>query len=74
MITGFTVAVPIQNKNADTICDAYRDHVYCTSGGSSRILTDNESEFKNKEMQQVCETLGVKHILSSVHTGIEWMS
>ena len=50
MLTGFTVAVPIQNKNADTICDAYRDHVYCTFGGSTRILTDNGSEFKNKEM------------------------
>ena len=35
MLTGFTMAVPIRNKNADTICDAYRDHIYCTFGGSS---------------------------------------
>ena len=68
MLTGFTLAVPIKNKNADTLCVAYRDHVYCTIGGSSRILTDNGSEFKNKEMQQVCETLGVKHIFSPVYT------
>ena len=59
MLTGFTMAVPIKNKNAETICDAYRNHVYCTFGESSRILTDNGSEFKNQEMKQVCETLGV---------------
>ena len=68
MLTGFTMAVPIKNKNAETICDAYRNHIYCTFGGSSRILMDNGSEFKNKEMRQVCETLGVKHIFSPVYT------
>ena len=68
MLTGFTIATPIRNKNAETICDAYRNHVYCTFGGSSRILTDNGSEFKNQEMKEVCETLGVKHIFSPVYT------
>ena len=67
MLTGFTIAVPIKNKNAETICDAYRNHVYCTFRGS-RILTDNGSELKNQEMKQVCETLGVKHIFSPVYT------
>ena len=68
MLTGFTIAVPIKNKNAEMICDAYRNHVYCTFRGSSRILMDNGSEFKNQEMKQVCETLGVKHIFSPVYT------
>ena len=68
MLTGFTMAVPIKNKNAETICDTYRNHIYCTFGGSSRILMDNASEFKNQEMKQVCETLGVKHIFSPVYT------
>ena len=68
ILTGFTMAVPIKNKNAETICDIYRNHIYCTFGGSSRILTDNGSEFKNQEMRQVCETLGVKHIFSPVYT------
>ena len=27
MLTGFTIAVPIKNKNAETICEAYRDNV-----------------------------------------------
>ena len=68
MLTGFTIAVPIKNKNAGTICDAYRDNIYCVFGGSSRMLTDNGSEFKNKEMQEVSDTLGLKHIFSPVYT------
>ena len=68
MLTGFTMAVPIRNKNVDTICDAYRDHIYCTFGGSSRILTDNGSEFKNQDMKQVCENLGIKQIFSPAYT------
>ena len=68
MLTGFTIAVPIKNKNAEKICDAYRNHVYCMFRGSSRILTDNGSEFKNQEMKQVCEILGVTHIFSPVYT------
>ena len=68
MLTGFTMAVPIKNKNAETICEAYRDNIYCVFGGSSRILTDNCSKFKNQEIKQVCETLGVKHIFSPVYT------
>ena len=68
MLTGFTIAVPIKNKNAETICEAYRDNVYCIFGGSSRILTDNGSEFKNKEMHEICDTLGLKHIFSPVYT------
>ena len=71
MLTGFTIAVPIKNKNVETICEAYRDNIYCTFRGSSRILTDNGLEYKNKEMQEVCETLGVKHILfPSVHSTV----
>ena len=68
ILTGFTIAVPIKNKNAETICEAYRDNVYCVFGGSSRMLTDNGSEFKNKEMHKVCDTLGLKHIFSPVYT------
>ena len=68
MLTGFTMATPIPNKSSETICNAYRDHIYCIFGGSSSILTDNGSEFKNKEIQGVCKTLGVKHIFSPVYT------
>ena len=68
MLTGFTIAIPIKNKNAETICEAYQDSIYCVFGGSSRMLMDNGSEFKNKEMHEVCDTLGLKHIFSPVYT------
>ena len=32
MLTGFTMLTPIKDKDADTICDAYRDNIYCTFG------------------------------------------
>ena len=52
MLTGFTIAVPIKNKNAETICEAYRDNIYCVFSGSSRMLTDNGSEFKIKKCRK----------------------
>ena len=69
MLTGFTMAVPIQN----TICNTYRDHIYCTLGGSSRILTDNGSEFKNREMnsyhlQSVPTTFSHAKVARNLHS------
>ena len=68
MLTGYTIAIPIPDKSAETICRAYRDKVFCIFGGSTRILTDNGSEFKNSELDKVCETLGIKRIYSPVYT------
>ena len=68
MLTGYTIAVPIEDKRAVTVCKAYRDLVYCIFGGSSRILTDNGMEFKSKEMKQICEELDVKQVFSPVYT------
>ena len=62
MLTGFTMAVPIKNKNAETICDAYRNHIYCTFGGSSRILTDNGSEFKKSRNEASVRNTGSENI------------
>ena len=67
-LTGFTIATAITDKNAETVCKAYRDYVYCIFGGSSRILTDNGTEFKNKEMKSICDTLGVKQVFSPAYT------
>ena len=68
MLTGFTVAIPIKNKTASTVCDAYRNHIYCTFGGSTRILTDNKTEFKNEEMDELCNQLNKKRVYSPVYT------
>ena len=68
MMTGYTIVVAIPDKRTETVCKAYRDNVYCTFGGSSRILTDNGTEFKRKEMKQICEDLDIKQVFSPVYT------
>ena len=68
MMTGYTIAVAIPEKRAETVCKVYRDNVYCTFGGSSRILTDNGTEFKSKEMKQICQELDIKQVFSPVYT------
>ena len=68
MLTGFTVAIPIKDKAADTVCDAYRAHIYCTFGGSTRMLTDNGTKFKNEQMDKLCAQLNIKRIYSPVYT------
>ena len=68
MLTGYTIAVAIPDKRAEIVCQAYRDHVYCTFGGSSRILTDNGTKFRSKEMKQICDELEIKQVFSPVYT------
>ena len=68
MLTGFTVAILIKDKSASTVCYAYRAHIYCTFGGSARILTDNGTEFKNKQMDKLCRKLNIKRVYSLVYT------
>ena len=67
MLTGFTVAIPIKDKSASTVCDAYRAHIYCTFGGSARILTDNGTKFKNEQIDELCKQLDIKRVYSPVY-------
>ena len=68
ILTGFTVAVPIKDKSAITVCDAYRAHIYCTFGGSARILRDNGTEFRNEQMDEWCKQLNIKRVYSPAYT------
>ena len=68
MLTGYTMAVAIPNKSAETIVKAYIDHVYSVFGGSSCMLTDNRSEFRNDVFDEVCDKLGIKRVYSPVYT------
>ena len=68
MLTGYTMAVAIPNKSAETIVKAYMDHIYSAFGGSLCMLTDNRSEFRNDMFVEVCDKLGIKKIYSPVYT------
>ena len=58
----------IPNKSVETAVKAYLDHVYSIFGGSSRMLTDSRSEFKNDMFDEVCDKLGIKEVYSLVYT------
>ena len=47
MLTGYTMVVAIANKSAETIVKVYMDHIYSIFRGSSLMLTDKGSEFRN---------------------------
>ena len=68
MLTGYTMAIPIPNKMAETVVTAYRDHVYCIFGGSTSMLTDNGTEFRNEDMEKICTKLGIRRVFTPVYT------
>ena len=68
MLTGYMMAVAIPNKSVETVVKAYMDHIYSIFGGSSHMLTDNRSEFRNKVFDEVCDKLGIKRVYSLVYT------
>ena len=68
MLTGYTMAVAIPSKSAETVVRAYIDHVYSIFGGSSHMLRDNGSEFGNNVFHEVCDKVGIKRVYSPVYT------
>ena len=48
MLMGFTWCIPIKLKKAADVARAYMQHIYSVLGGSTKILTDNGTEFKNE--------------------------
>ena len=65
MLTGFTWCVPLKTKTAEEVAKAYMDNIYCSFGGSIKILTDNGTEFKNKLFKEVVSKLGTEFSIHS---------
>ena len=65
MLTGFVWCIPIPDKKAETVVNAYLERVYYWWGGSRKILSDNGTEFKNALFTEVAKTLGVEHKIYS---------
>ena len=65
MLTGFTWCIPIKSKKATDVARAYMQHVYCILGGSTKILTDNGTEFKNEIFREVLQMLGTEKLIHS---------
>ena len=65
MLTGFTWCIPIKSKKATDVARAYMQHMYSILGGSTKILTDNGTEFKNEVFREVLQKLGTEKLIHS---------
>ena len=58
MLTSFVFCAPLKSKKAEEVIQTYLNEVYFRFGGSRKILSDNEIEFKNKMFEEVAKKLG----------------
>ena len=65
MLTGFTWCIPIKSKKAADVVRAYMQHIYSVLGGSTKILTDNGTEFKNEVFRDMLSKLGTEKLIHS---------
>ena len=65
MLTGFTWCIPIKSKKASDVARAYMQHVYSILGGSTKILTNNGTEFNNEVFKEMLQTLGTEKLIHS---------
>ena len=65
MLTGFTWCIPIKSKKATDVARAYIQHVYSILGGSTKVLTDNGTKFKNEVFREALQKLGTEKLIHS---------
>ena len=65
MLMGFTWCVPIKSKKAVDVARAYMQHIYSILGGSTKMPTDNGTEFKNEVFRDMLQKLGTEKLIHS---------
>ena len=65
LLTSYVIAVPIPDRTAESIVEAYLSGILSRAGASMVSLSDNGSELKNSQMNTVLKQLGIKHIYSN---------
>ena len=53
LLTGFLFTVPIADKKAETVINAYLRNIYLITGESKYVLLDRGSEFTSKTFKEV---------------------
>ena len=61
MLSGWTWCIPIVDKSAPVIVQAYLKNIHHLFGPSGKIPSDNGSEFKNQLFETVAQELGIEH-------------
>ena len=65
LLTSYVISVPIPDKTAKSVVEAYLSGILSRARASMVCLLDNGSELKNSQMNTVLKQLGIKHIYSS---------
>ena len=65
MLTQYTFCIPIKNKSAEEIVEAWRNHITFPFGVSRKLLMDNGTKFKNELFSRVAEQLRVERKIYS---------
>ena len=63
MLIGYVFCIPLKTKTAEEVIQVYIDNVYSKFGGSLKMLSDNDTEFKNKMFEQMSTELGLEYKL-----------
>ena len=64
-LTGFPIAVPIPNKEASTVVEAFYEKVILEHSAPHIVLSDNGKEFANETMALLCEKFNIEHHFTS---------
>ena len=65
LLSSYVIAVPMLDKTAESMVEAYLSGILSRTGASMVCLSDNRSELKNNQMNNVLKQLGIKHIFSN---------
>ena len=65
LLTSYVIGVPMLDKTAETIVEAYLSGILSRARASMVCLLDNSSEIKNSQMNTVLKQLGIKCIYSN---------
>ena len=65
LLTSYIIAVPMPDKTAESVVEAYLSGILSRARASIVCLSDNCSELKNNQMNTVLKQLGIKHIFSN---------
>ena len=66
LLTSYVIAVPMPDKTADSMVEAYLSDILSRTGASLVCLTDNGSELKNSQMNTVLKQVGIKCIFPTL--------
>ena len=65
LLTSYVIAVPMLDKTAESMVEAYLSGILSRMGASMVCLSDNGCELKNNQLNMVLKQLGIKHIFSN---------